>query len=118
MKLVKVPSPMRLLCGGALAYWLAHIINPAFVAIAVMIVLFIPIFITDSFSERLVELDISQQNHQFDHSDHSAHQSIHNPADDKLRLTDKHSSSEILKDSNKSQAEDKHPANQRARLTH
>jgi hypothetical protein len=47
---VKFPSPIRLLCGGALAYWLAHIINPAFVAIAVMIVLFIPIFITDHFS--------------------------------------------------------------------
>lgn len=47
MKLVKVPSSMRLLCGAALAYWLAGTINPAFVAIAVMIVLFIPVFLWD-----------------------------------------------------------------------
>jgi hypothetical protein len=60
MNLVKVPSPMRLLCGGALAYWLSHIINPAFVAIAVMIVLFIPIFVSDYYSAQLTESIISK----------------------------------------------------------
>jgi hypothetical protein len=38
---------MRLLCGSALAYWLAGFINPAFVIIAVLIIFFIPIFLTD-----------------------------------------------------------------------
>lgn len=47
LKLVKVPGPTRLLFGCAIAYWLSHIINPAFVSIAVMIVLFIPVFIAD-----------------------------------------------------------------------
>lgn len=49
VKIVKIPGPIRLLSGGALAYWLSHIINPAFVSIAVMIVLFIPIFLSDYF---------------------------------------------------------------------
>lgn len=49
VNLVKVPGPIRLLCGGTLAYWLSHIINPAFVAIAVMIVLFIPVFLSNYF---------------------------------------------------------------------
>lgn len=38
---------MRMVWGSALAYWLAGIINPAFIAIAVMIVLFIPVLIID-----------------------------------------------------------------------
>lgn len=38
---------MRLLCGSMLAYWLAGFINPAFLIIAVLIVFFIPIFLTD-----------------------------------------------------------------------
>jgi hypothetical protein len=49
VELIKAPSPMRLLCGGSLAYWLSGIINPAFVTIAVMIVLFIPVFIVVPF---------------------------------------------------------------------
>jgi hypothetical protein len=35
------------LCGSVLAYWLSGIVNPAFVAIAVMILLFIPVFYND-----------------------------------------------------------------------
>ncbi len=38
---------MRMVWGSAIAYWLSGIINPAFVAIAVMIALFIPILIVD-----------------------------------------------------------------------
>ena len=39
---------MRMVWGSAIAYWLAGIINPAFIAIAVMFALFIPILIVDS----------------------------------------------------------------------
>jgi hypothetical protein len=53
VNIVKAPGPMRLLCGGALAYWLSHIINSAFVGIAVMIVLFVPVFLHDYFSEQI-----------------------------------------------------------------
>ncbi len=114
MKLVKVPSPTRLLCGGALAYWLAHIINPAFVAIAVMIVLFIPIFITDYFPDRPVEVDINRPPNQ---SNHSVHQPINNPADNKLRLMGKHSTKKLLTDDNESEGGDKKPTGQRVKLT-
>lgn len=58
MKTVKVPSAFRLLCGGAIAFWLSHIINPAFVSVAVMIVLFIPVFTEDYFSIQHKELTI------------------------------------------------------------
>jgi len=44
-----MPTPMRMVWGSAIAYWLAGIINPAFIAIAVMIALFIPILIADPF---------------------------------------------------------------------
>ncbi|WP_432741787.1 hypothetical protein ABXJ76_15705 [Methylobacter sp. G7] len=47
MKIVKMPRPMRMVWGSLVAYWLAGMINPAFVAIAVMIALFIPVFIVD-----------------------------------------------------------------------
>jgi|GEM_PF-641895 len=47
LKIVKVPKPMRMVWGSLAAYWLAGIINPAFVAIAAMIALFIPILIVD-----------------------------------------------------------------------
>lgn len=40
---------MRMVWGSLVAYWLADIINPAFVAIAVMIALFVPILITEYF---------------------------------------------------------------------
>lgn len=47
LKIIKMPRPMRMVWGSLVAYWLAGIINPAFVAIAVMIALFIPILIVD-----------------------------------------------------------------------
>ncbi len=46
--LVKMPSFTRLLIGGLAAYWLSTIMNPAFVAIAVLVVLLIPILTVDS----------------------------------------------------------------------
>ncbi|MGZ4976634.1 MAG: hypothetical protein ACXV8O_05720 [Methylobacter sp.] len=49
MKIVKMPGPMRMVWGSLVAYWLSGIINPAFVAIAVMIILFIPILIVDPY---------------------------------------------------------------------
>jgi hypothetical protein len=49
LKIVKVPRPMRMVWGSAIAYWLSGIINPAFVAIAVLIALFIPILIADPY---------------------------------------------------------------------
>ncbi len=47
LKIVKMPGPMRMVWGSAIAYWLSGIINPAFIAIAVMIALFIPVLIAD-----------------------------------------------------------------------
>jgi hypothetical protein len=45
---VKMPSMTRLLIGGAMAFWLSTIMNPAFVAIAVLVVLLIPILSVDN----------------------------------------------------------------------
>jgi len=47
--MVKIPRPMRMVWGSAIAYWLAGIVNPAFIAIAVMIALFIPVLIADPY---------------------------------------------------------------------
>jgi len=44
-----MPTPMRMVWGSLVAYWLAGIINPAFVAIAVMIALLIPVLISEYF---------------------------------------------------------------------
>jgi hypothetical protein len=46
--LVKMPSFTRLLIGGMMAYWLSTIMNPAFVAIAVLVVLLIPVLTVDN----------------------------------------------------------------------
>lgn len=46
--LVKMPSMTRLLIGGGLAFWLSTIMNPAFVAIAVLVVLLIPVLSVDN----------------------------------------------------------------------
>jgi hypothetical protein len=46
--LVKMPSMTRLLIGGGLAFWLSTIMNPAFVAIAVLVVLLIPVLTVDN----------------------------------------------------------------------
>jgi hypothetical protein len=54
LQVVKIPRPMRMVWGGLAAYWLSGIIHPAFVAIAVMIVLFIPILINEYFKPELV----------------------------------------------------------------
>lgn len=48
---------MRMVWGSLVAYWLAGIINPAFVVIAVMIALFIPILINEYFFQALLEHD-------------------------------------------------------------
>lgn len=45
---VRMPSFTRLLIGGLIAYWLSTIMNPAFVAIAVLVVLLIPILTVDN----------------------------------------------------------------------
>jgi len=44
-----MPRPMRMVWGSLVAYWLSGVINPAFVAIAVMIVLFIPVIVADPY---------------------------------------------------------------------
>jgi len=46
--LVKIPSFTRLLIGGLAAYWLSTIMNPAFVAIAVLVILLIPVLTVDN----------------------------------------------------------------------
>lgn len=48
LALVKMPSFTRLLIGGMMAYWLSTIMNPAFVAIAVLVILLIPILTVDN----------------------------------------------------------------------
>lgn len=47
-KLVKMPSFTRLLFGGVLAYWLSTTMNPAFGAIALLVILLIPILTVDN----------------------------------------------------------------------
>jgi hypothetical protein len=49
LKIAKMPKPMRMVWGSTVAHWLSGIINPAFISIAVMIALFIPILIVDPF---------------------------------------------------------------------
>jgi uncharacterized ion transporter superfamily protein YfcC len=49
LNIVKVPRPMRMVWGSVVAYWLAGVINPAFIAVAVLITLFIPVFIIDPY---------------------------------------------------------------------
>jgi hypothetical protein len=57
MNIIKIPSPMRLLCGALLAYWLSGIMHPGFVAIAVLILLFIPVFYPDYADAGRMEAD-------------------------------------------------------------
>lgn len=52
VKLVKMPSFTRLLIGGLMAYWLSTIMNPAFVAIAVLVILLIPVLTVDNIFSR------------------------------------------------------------------
>jgi hypothetical protein len=84
---------MRLLCGGTLAYWLSHIINPAFVTIAVMIVLFIPVFLSDYYSVQIVKTETSKPVRP---PARLTHQPTFNPTTNKLEALGKHSTTEIL----------------------
>jgi hypothetical protein len=87
VKIVKVPGPMRLLCGSLLAYWLASIANPAFAAIAVMIVLFIPLFLND-YSAMEYQADPAFQ----------PNQKPVKPANRQLKTQNRPSSIQLLKD--------------------
>lgn len=73
-----MPRPMRMVWGSLVAYWLSGIINPAFVAIAVMIALFIPILISEYWSQDLAysQPDMDYQPHH-SHYPHQAHQPDH-----------------------------------------
>lgn len=48
--MVKIPSPIRLLLASLCAYWLAGIFNPAFIAIAALILLLIPVVLVEFYS--------------------------------------------------------------------
>ena len=63
MKYIKAPGPGRLLCGSALAYWLSGFVNPAFVAIAVMTLLFIPVFYNDYLHSEAPDKNKPSTNH-------------------------------------------------------
>jgi hypothetical protein len=52
---LKMPSVTRLLIGGLIALWLSSIMNPAFVAIAVLVVLIIPLLTMDNIFSRQFE---------------------------------------------------------------
>jgi hypothetical protein len=52
VKLVKMPSFTRLFIGGLMAYWLSTIMNPAFVSIAVLMILLIPVLSVDNIFSR------------------------------------------------------------------
>jgi hypothetical protein len=67
LKVIKMPRPMRMVWGSAVAYWLSGVINPAFVAIAVMIALFIPILFAEHYSPDL-SYKQSDDNHKPDHA--------------------------------------------------
>lgn len=53
--LLKMPSFTRLLIGGLAAFWLSTIMNPAFVAIAALIIFFIPVLTVDNIFSRQFE---------------------------------------------------------------
>lgn len=47
MEIITMPRPMRWIWASLGAYWLAHIIHPGFVSIAIMALLMIPVLIAD-----------------------------------------------------------------------
>lgn len=53
--LLKMPSFTRMLIGGLAAFWLASVMNPAFAAIAVLIIFFIPVLTVDNIFSRQFE---------------------------------------------------------------
>jgi hypothetical protein len=70
LKIIKMPRPMRMVWGSLVAYWLSGIINPAFVAIAVMIALFIPILISEYLypAPSYPQPDMNHHPHQVNHA--------------------------------------------------
>ncbi|MDD5215840.1 MAG: hypothetical protein PHQ03_09935 [Methylococcales bacterium] len=52
---LKMPSFTRFLIGGLIAWWLSSIMNPAFVAIAVLMILIIPILTVDNIFSKQFE---------------------------------------------------------------
>jgi len=53
--LLKMPSFTRMLIGGLAAFWLASVMNPAFAAIAVLIIFFIPVLTVDNMFSKQFE---------------------------------------------------------------
>lgn len=53
--LLKMPSFTRMLIGGLAAFWLSSIMNPAFAAIAVLIIFFIPVLTVDNIFSKQFE---------------------------------------------------------------
>ena len=47
MEIITMPRPIRWIWASLGAYWLAHIIHPGFVSIAIMALLMIPLLIAD-----------------------------------------------------------------------
>ncbi len=47
MKEIKIPGPMRMIWGSLAAYWLAHTLNAGFNAVAIMLLMMIPVVIVD-----------------------------------------------------------------------
>jgi hypothetical protein len=93
---------MRLFSGAALAYWLAGIVNPAFIAIGVMIVFFVPVFYSD-YVHAYSRADSDSL------LDQPAYQPIKKPVIKKL-IVDKPSSTQLLKEAHEKPNKDKDKA--------
>ncbi len=59
---LKMPSFSRFFIGGLIAWWLSSIMNPAFVAIAVLVVLIIPVLTVDNIFSKQFERAYKQPN--------------------------------------------------------
>ena len=65
MDQAKLPNPMRILCGSLTAWWRAYILNPGFFAVAIMLLLMIPILVIELYlttSKTSVPLTASMPN--------------------------------------------------------
>ncbi len=49
MEPIKLPNPFQFVGASLAAWWLAHVVNPGFFAVAVMIMLMIPVLLADSY---------------------------------------------------------------------
>lgn len=47
MELITLPRPIRIIWGSIGAWWLAHVLNPGFNPIAIMLLLLIPILVKE-----------------------------------------------------------------------